>query len=107
MYHTVQSRASLMGLGEDVDTATLAGEIRYVKQLSQWQRQTLEWLRKLRAKGVDTSNAVAELMRVDDELYLPLSQIAEAETEWRYRNSAFPGDLGFRWDGWEGTATTQ
>ena len=106
MYHTVQSRASLMGLGEDVDVATLAGEVRYVKQLYQWNRQTLQWLHNLEAKGVDTSAAKAELLRVDDELYPPMSQIAEAETELRNRSGALPGDLGFRWAGWEGTATT-
>ena len=103
MYHTIQSRRSLIGLGEDIDQATLAGQVRYVKQLYQWERTTLQWLHT-QPQSAKIINAQAKMLGLDDALYTPMTQITEADPE--HNPHPWPADQGFTWDGYQGTATT-
>jgi hypothetical protein len=98
--------------GPDPKALEEGGKVRYAKQLYQYSRQMRTWLYARRAERVNDpagyakcTEALNKLVALDNSLAPIMQKIADAE---RKANEQYrlPADWGFRWTGWEGTATT-
>lgn len=102
------------GTATDPRALKIAGDIRYCKQLEMWTRQTRAWFNQKLQLARDANNtaakqaiatALADLIKVENQLAPSLQQIATAERQAMAAGNQPPAQWPLLWwDGWEGTA---